>query len=127
MATLFRTALFRNNGLSGKWLKQAIFLSACFRSSVLLVARLFTSTGTAGEFMKRRFQMRASSFKNLLSALLVFVLLIGLLPTTPSVSAQTTNLALNKPTTCSPTPQFPCAEAVDGNATGTRWASAQGV
>src|SRR5678815_3147803 len=40
--------------------------------------------------------------------------------------AQTTNLALNRPTTCSPTPQFPCAEAVDGNA-GTRWASATGV
>ncbi len=39
---------------------------------------------------------------------------------------QTTNLALNKPVACSPTPQFACAEAVDGN-TGTRWASAQGV
>ena len=40
--------------------------------------------------------------------------------------AQTTNLALNKPVTCSPNPQFPCAEAVDGNM-GTRWASVQGV
>src|SRR5690349_17499789 len=40
--------------------------------------------------------------------------------------AQTTNLALGKPVTCSSV-QFPCAEAVDGNATGTRWASAQGV
>src|SRR6185436_3529132 len=42
---------------------------------------------------------------------------------TPSGS---TNLALNKPVTCSPTPQYPCAQAVDGN-TGTRWASAQGI
>src|SRR5689334_22697304 len=41
-------------------------------------------------------------------------------------AAQTTNLALNRPATCSPTPQFPCAEAVDGNA-GTRWASAAAV
>src|SRR5258706_316234 len=36
---------------------------------------------------------------------------------------QTTNLALNKPVTCSPTPQYACANAVDGN-TGTRWSSA---
>jgi|GEM_PF-1439715 len=36
------------------------------------------------------------------------------------------NLALNKPVTCSPTPQFPCAQAVDGNL-GTRWASAQQI
>jgi endoglucanase Acf2 len=42
---------------------------------------------------------------------------------TPSGGA---NLALNKPVTCSPTPQYPCAQAVDGN-TGTRWASAQGI
>jgi hypothetical protein len=38
------------------------------------------------------------------------------------VDAQT-NLALNKPVTASANPQFPPAEAVDGNA-GTRWASA---
>ncbi len=39
--------------------------------------------------------------------------------------AQTTNLALNKPATCSSTENasFPCASAVDGN-TGTRWSSA---
>src|SRR6185436_19775162 len=42
---------------------------------------------------------------------------------TPSGS---TNKALNRPVTCSPNPQFPCAEAVDGN-TGTRWASAQQI
>src|SRR5688572_28323206 len=57
---------------------------------------------------------------------LMLILLLGLLPV-GLVGAQTTNLALNRPTTCSPTPQFPCAEAVDGNATATRWASAQGV
>ncbi len=60
-----------------------------------------------------------------------FLIVIGLLLGTAGLSlrtarAQTTNLALNKPVTCSPTPQFPCAQAVDGN-TGTRWASAQGV
>src|ERR1051326_8843888 len=43
-----------------------------------------------------------------------------------SVQAQGPNLALNKPVTCSPNPQFPCNEAVDGNL-GTRWASAQGI
>src|SRR5258706_474031 len=59
----------------------------------------------------------------------ILVVMIGLLP---AVSAgarsaqQTTNLALNKPVTCSPTPQFPCAEAFDGSLT-TRWASVQGV
>src|SRR5688572_18114318 len=71
--------------------------------------------------------MKSPVFKNLPNALLVLVLIIGLLPISLSASAQTTNLALNRPTTCSPTPQFPCAEAVDGNATGTRWASAAGI
>jgi CxxC motif-containing protein (DUF1111 family) len=65
------------------------------------------------------------SFKNLLYALFIFVIMIALSPAF-SVGAQTTNLALNRPVTCSGSPQFPCAEAVDGN-TGTRWASAQGV
>src|SRR5258706_634 len=64
-------------------------------------------------------------FKSLFYALLIFVLLPSL-----SVGAQpaqqTTNLALNKPAACSPTPQFPCAEAFDGSLT-TRWASVQGV
>jgi beta-glucanase (GH16 family) len=75
--------------------------------------------------MKRFFDRLHHPKAGLLHALLVLALLIGLLPSL-SVGAQTTNLALNKPVTCSPTPQFPCAEAVDGN-TGTRWASAQGV
>ena len=69
------------------------------------------------------------SFKNLPYALLVLALIVGLLPGS-SVGAQpalqAVNLALNKPVTCSPAPQFPCAEAVDGNV-GTRWASVQGV
>src|SRR5688572_13683902 len=55
---------------------------------------------------------------------IMLILLIGLLPTR-LVGAQTTNLALNRPVTCSSV-EFPCAEAVDGNA-GTRWASAPGV
>jgi CxxC motif-containing protein (DUF1111 family) len=37
-----------------------------------------------------------------------------------------TNLALGKAVTASPNPQYPPAQAVDGNV-GTRWASAQGV
>ena len=62
-----------------------------------------------------------SSFTRIL---LVLVLIVGMLPAL-SVSAQATNLALNKPVTCSSI-QFPCAEAVDGNP-GTRWSSAHGV
>ncbi len=65
----------------------------------------------------------------LASVSLILVVMIALLPTLPvdaRQTQQTTNLALNKPATCSPTPQFPCAEAVDGNLA-TRWASAQGV
>jgi glucosylceramidase len=42
---------------------------------------------------------------------------------TATQGAGSANLALNKPVTCSPAPQFPCAEAVDGNL-GTRWSSA---
>jgi beta-glucosidase-like glycosyl hydrolase len=64
-------------------------------------------------------------FRSLLGMLLVCILVAGSLPATLSVGAQTTNLALNRPVTCSSV-EFPCAEAVDGN-TGTRWASAQGV
>ena len=45
---------------------------------------------------------------------------------TPTAPASGSNLALNKLVTCSPTPQYPCAQAVDGILT-TRWASAQGV
>jgi hypothetical protein len=71
--------------------------------------------------------------KVLQQAFMILVLIVGALGlgfqtqlAIAKPAAQTTNLALNKPVTCSPTPQFPCAEAVDGNA-GTRWASAQGV
>src|SRR5689334_2541303 len=41
-------------------------------------------------------------------------------------AAQTTNLALNRPVTCSSTETatFPCTAAVDGNAAATRWSSA---
>ena len=60
--------------------------------------------------------------------LFIIVLAFGSVPTFVSARSaqQTTNLALNKPVVCSSV-QFPCAEAVDGNVTGTRWASAQGV
>src|SRR5689334_18735862 len=56
------------------------------------------------------------------------VILVALLPQLAALTAQAQgpNLALNKPVTCSANPQFPCAEAVDGN-TGTRWASAQQI
>jgi len=47
-------------------------------------------------------------------------------PTRTNTPSGSTNKALNRPVTCSPNPQFPCAEAVDGN-TGTRWASAQQI
>ncbi len=65
------------------------------------------------------------SSKSLLYALLALVLLVGLLPATLSASAQTTNLALNRPVTCSSIENAgtACANAVDGNG-GTRWASA---
>ena len=69
-------------------------------------------------------------FKRLGYTLLAVVLLVGLLPVLSAgarPAQQTTNLALSKPVICSPTPEFPCADAVDGNATGTRWASTQGV
>src|SRR5436190_688045 len=64
----------------------------------------------------------------LILALITGVLSLGLNPQSviAKPAAQAVNVALNKPVTCSPTPQFPCAEAVDGN-TGTRWASAQAV
>ena len=62
------------------------------------------------------------------SVLLVFVLVVGLIPTffaSARSAQQATNLALGKAVVCSSI-EFPCAEAVDGNL-GTRWASAQGV
>src|SRR5258708_7283120 len=51
---------------------------------------------------------------------------LGLQTAIAMPAAQGTNLALNRPVTCTPNPQYPCAQAVDGN-TGTRWASAQGI
>ena len=63
------------------------------------------------------------------SLLLMLVLVVALLPNLQvgaRPAMQATNLAVGKPVTCSATPQFPCAEAVDGNV-GTRWSSAAGV
>jgi F5/8 type C domain-containing protein len=71
--------------------------------------------------------MRPKSLLSILTLLVVVSLVAsaGWLAPLPA-KAQTQNLALNKPVTCSPNPQFPCAEAVDGNLS-TRWASAQGL
>ena len=66
--------------------------------------------------------------KKLFYALLVLVLVAGVLPASLAVARsaqQTTNVALSRPVVCSSF-EFPCAEAVDGNAA-TRWASTQGV
>jgi len=59
--------------------------------------------------------------------LLALVLIVGM-PPALSVDAQASNLALNKPVTCSSIENagLPCASAVDGNL-GTRWSSAHGV
>jgi hypothetical protein len=59
--------------------------------------------------------------------LIVLVMIVGMLPIS-SAGAQTANLALNKPVTCSSIENagLPCASAVDGNL-GTRWSSAHGV
>ena len=65
-----------------------------------------------------------TGFKRMIYFLLMLALLIGIFPLS-FVGAQTTNLAVGRPVVCSSF-EFPCAEAVDGNA-GTRWASAQGV
>jgi hypothetical protein len=71
--------------------------------------------------------MKTKSFLSTLTMLAVLTLAASLsLMAAPLAQAQGPNLALNKPVTCSPNPQFPCAEAVDGNL-GTRWASAQGI
>jgi len=71
--------------------------------------------------------MKSKSLFSVLSLFIVVSMVASASLIAPlTASAQGTNLALNKPVTCSPTPQFPCAEAVDGNL-GTRWASAQGV
>ena len=59
------------------------------------------------------------------AALILISLLAALAAFAPNaVQAQTTNLALNKPATCSSleNASFTCAGAVDGN-TGTRWSS----
>src|SRR5258705_9402482 len=90
---------------------------------------------------KRRMQMKTffdrlhhpqagpSSFRTLPYALLILILIVALLPAL-SVEAQpaqqTTTLALSRPVTCSSTENAgtACANAVDGNATGTRWSSA---
>src|SRR5687767_6431099 len=69
--------------------------------------------------------MKVSS-KLVLQAFLILLLLIGAQSVIAMPAAQATNLALTKPVTCSPSPEFPCAEAVDGNG-GTRWASAHGI
>ena len=65
------------------------------------------------------------SVTTIVSALLVFALAAALLPNL-KVGAQATNLALGKTVVCSASPQFPCAEAVDGNL-GTRWSSVAGL
>jgi len=71
--------------------------------------------------------MKAKSLLSSLNTLIILSLLASMSLVAPlAVSAQGQNLALGKPVTCSPTPQFPCNEAVDGNL-GTRWASAQGI
>lgn len=78
--------------------------------------RSYSYPGRSGQF-----------FKPLTYLLLVFALLLPALSTVGARSSQqAVNLALNKPVSCSVGPQFPCAEAVDGNIN-TRWASAQGV
>lgn len=69
------------------------------------------------------------ALKKLVLVLMVLVLVVATLPNLQvgaRPAMQATNLAVGKPVTCSATPQFPCAEAVDGNV-GTRWASAAGV
>src|SRR5262245_6243614 len=59
--------------------------------------------------------------------LTLLVLVAGMLAG-PSASAQSANLALNRPVTCSSIENagLPCASAVDGNVA-TRWSSAHGV
>ena len=66
--------------------------------------------------------------KNLFYVLLMLVFVIGVMPLSLAAAhpaQQTTNLALTRPVVCSSV-EFPCAEAVDGNAA-TRWSSLQGV
>ena len=65
----------------------------------------------------------------LASVFFAFALIAGFMPNvfaSARAAQQATNLALGKVVICSPTPEYPCAQAVDGNA-GTRWASAHGV
>ena len=66
--------------------------------------------------------------KHIIYILMILALIAGILPMSLAgarSAQQTTNLALSRPVTCSSF-EFPCAEAVDGNAA-TRWASAQGI
>jgi len=71
--------------------------------------------------------MKAKPFLSSITTLVIISLVASTVLIVPlAVQAQGPNLALGKPVTCSPAPQFPCAEAVDGNL-GTRWASAQGI
>jgi hypothetical protein len=94
---------------------------------------LFGQAGrTTGAFYKYPplFNKESEQMKTPIRLLLQVIVILALIAGSLSLGLQTataaTNLALNRPVTCSPTPQYPCAQAVDGNA-GTRWASAQGV
>jgi len=51
---------------------------------------------------------------------------VGPTPTRTNTPSSSTNKALNRPVTCSPNPEYACANAVDGN-TGTRWSSAHQI
>jgi len=61
--------------------------------------------------------------KKSISILICLAVILGAMLVPLATQAQGPNLALNKPVTCSPTPEYPCANAVDGNV-GTRWSSA---
>src|SRR5436189_2523417 len=71
--------------------------------------------------------MKSRSFLSNLASLAIIsaVAMMSWLVTLPA-QAQGPNLALNKPVTCSATPEYPCANAVDGNV-GTRWSSAHQI
>src|SRR5688572_26467674 len=74
---------------------------------------------TAKLFTKPKFYIGA------VSLLVIATILGGMLIQPSTVMAQTTNLALSRPVTCSSIENVgtPCASAVDGNG-GTRWSSA---
>jgi len=73
--------------------------------------------------MKNNHRLSQGKFQLLFTLLAIAALWLGI--SLPAALAQTTNLALNKPITCSSVENttFACAKAVDGN-TGTRWSSA---